>query len=82
MTDELTFLATITLIFILAVFTISGKQQSKYDKEMAKREPKIDKKKVQKSDEIIDALDWLLANSIITPQEYSKIIGKALPFLQ
>lgn len=81
MTDELVLLATITLIFILAVFTIAGKQTA-YDKEMEKRYPPPSKKKVQKSDEIIDTLDWMLANSIITPQEYTKLVGKCLPFLQ
>lgn len=82
MTGELEFLAVATLVFILAVFTIAGKRQSEYDKEVARREKKIDKKTVQKSNDVIDTLDWMLANSIITPQEYSKLIGKCLPFLQ
>jgi VanZ family protein len=42
-----------------------------------KRAPKTN----LKSDEIIDTLDWLVAHAIITPEEYTKIMGKCLQFM-
>ena len=40
------------------------------------------KKPKQSSSQVVDTLDWMLAHSIITPQEYSQLMGKCLPYIQ
>jgi hypothetical protein len=42
-----------------------------------KRQPNVK----LKNDEIIDTLEWMLSNSIITPQEYTKLMGKCLQYM-
>lgn len=77
MTQELQYIATITLIFIVTVFWIASKTPQKPPKDTKTKY--IDK---PRSVQVIDTLDWMLENNIITPQEYSKLIGKSLPFLE
>lgn len=76
MTGELQYILTITLIFLAVIFYISTIPRNE-----PKNEPPKKKKSKTNSDDIVDALDWMLAHSIITPQEYTKIMGKCLPFL-
>jgi len=40
------------------------------------------KKPKQSSSQVVDTLDWMLAHNIITPQEYTQLMGKCLPFIQ
>jgi hypothetical protein len=85
MSDDLQFIFMITIISILFIYAIS----SKHNKDMQERErppkdepkPKKPSKRRTHSDEIIDTLDWMLMNSIITKEEYTKLMGKCLPFL-
>lgn len=84
MTDQLTFLATIALVFIIAVFAIANRPQ--YSDESPTPNvppPKTQTKQRTKThhEEVIDTLDWMLSNHIITPQEYTKLMGKCLQYL-
>lgn len=76
MTMQLQVLAMYTLLFILAVFTISSITRIK-----PKEKPKKEKKRNAKSDEVIDTLDWMLVNGIIDHKEYNRLMGKCLQFL-
>jgi len=94
MTAELQFLAVGALVFIVIVYSTAlrhnrrlyeqeqnykimmehKKEQQQYQRPTSKTKPK--------SNEVIDTLDWMLMNSIITPEEYTKLMGKCLPFIQ
>jgi hypothetical protein len=45
------------------------------------KKQKTSSKSKLKSDEIIDTLEWMLAHNIITPQEYTKLMGKCLQYM-
>lgn len=80
MIAALTTIAICTLAYMLLVFSIA----TTGDKQKEEKQPKqkTTKKTTPQSSDVIDTLDWMLANSIITPQEYSKLMGKCLPFIQ
>ena len=100
MTQELEFIATITIVFIAFMFWI-GNRPKKYIEEeplnsrildtldliaedihkLKNTKTKNTSKAKLKSDEIIDTLDWMLAHSIITPAEYTKLMGKCLQYM-
>lgn len=79
MTDSLNYLTLMLLIFLAFVFLISAIKQNQ-PKQRAEPKPKIKAK--SRTDEVMDSLDWMLSNQIITSAEYTKLLGKCLPFLE
>lgn len=55
---------------------IENQKYKQKEKQKSKATPKT------KSDEIIDTLDWMLANQIITASEYNKLMVKCLPLME
>lgn len=57
------------------------REREKKSKSVPVPQQKGASKKTQ-SAEVIDSLNWMLSNSIITPQQYNEIMVKCLPFLE
>jgi len=95
LSTDLKFVLTITILGVIVIFILSSwhndkiykrERQERIDKqnmESSKNQNiKQTKKQIKESELIIDSLDWMLQRNIITPEEYTKLIGKCLPFLQ
>jgi hypothetical protein len=81
MTSELQLLVGITLLFLLGVMCIANKPKTEPIKE-EKIVHKPQTKTKHRRDEVIDTLDWMLVNHIITTTEYNKMMVKCLPFIE
>lgn len=66
------------LIFLFLVFMV-GILNQKEKRPSKERTPKVIQK--ERHDEVIDTLDFLLQNQIITPTEYNNLVVKSLPYL-
>ncbi len=87
LSSDLKFIFVVTLIGIITIFVLSSWHNDKiYQRE---KEERLQKQKGNtnttnnkpKSSEVVDTLDWMLSRHIITPEEYTKLMGKCLPFL-
>lgn len=62
------------------------RERTKQEKQGSQKQPKSESKprtkEKAKSAEVIDSLDWMLMNQIISSQEYAKIMLKCLPFFE
>lgn len=68
---------------LLYIVTLDRKQKEK-ELELKYRNPLPSKKipKKEKNDEIIDTLNFMLQNNIISHQEYNQLIVKCLPYME
>lgn len=76
------FYGMIALVFIALMFFISTrpKDEPEQSTPQTKNEAKARIKKKSRSAEVIDTLDWMLQNQIISSHEYSKLMAKCLQF--
>jgi hypothetical protein len=97
MTEELQFIVTITIVFLAFIFWVSNRPRKSLPnssrildtldliaediQQLKNNKTKTTSKGKTKSNEIIDTLDWMLAHSIITPEEYTKLMGKCLQYM-
>jgi hypothetical protein len=88
MTTELQFILGITLFFILGVFSIAKDkeiklaEQKQHEQELKKKSAPVTKSSTKtQGAEIIDTLDWMLANNIIDTKEYTRLMGKCLQYM-
>jgi hypothetical protein len=70
----------LTFLFLVTVFSYLRQPPPAPEKESKQNRIQESKQNRIQSDTIIDSLDWMLQHQIIDSNEYTKLMGKCLPF--